>query len=394
MKKLHTTAAYTLLQMATWGFFAVPMGFASNFLRAHGFQDGEISLLLGLATGTSCLLQLGAAELISRLRRLTPYRVLLVMGALILTGALAMLNPWHGWLAVGGLAVCCAVLQGIPAMVNAMGMGAIRSGSPTNYSVARGVGSLSYSLVAILAGRLVTKFGVGAIGVMVMAVAAMLLTGAVWYHLVGEAGMEPSPPKRRGAAQRGGFLKANRTYALFLAGSVLLFISHNLISNFMFQIITAKGGGASQQGVAVALAAFLELPVMLAFPLMLKWMGCERWLQFSAAFFLAKALGLYFAADCAGVYAAQTLQMLGYAVFTISSVPYAESSVERGETVRAQSYLAAASAVGGLIASSIGGVICQHLGTQAMLLTSAGAAALGAAIVVAVVRRRRGAAHR
>lgn len=381
MKKFQATASYTLIQAMMWGFYAILLCFTSNFLYEFGFQDSQISLVLGLATAASCALQLGIAELVSRNPKWRLYRVILVIAGVMAVCCCAMLTGFPP-AAVGGLAVCCALLQAIPALGNSLGMDAIEKGSPTSYSLARGFGSLSYSILAWLTGSLVRSFGAKVLPVIALAGLVVLVIGVLWFHRAGEGGLSVQRKARKAAPAGGNFLKTYPRFAVFLLGSILLAVSHNLLTNFMFQIISAKGGGAAEQGIATSISALVELPVMFLFPLFLKKARCDQWVRFSTVFFLAKTLGLYFATTPYGVYAAQATQMLGYGLFVIATVSYASKAVGKDDVVRAQSYMASTAAIGALFATSTGGVICQWLGVQAMLLVSTAAAAVGGIIVL------------
>lgn len=390
LRKISANAAYMLLQGTTWTFYAICLCFSSNVLYHYGFSDSRISILLGIATALSFALQIVLAELVSKLPKLKVYGVLLTLGLLMLAGNLLMLIPGvHAWAAVAAFALACLILQMLPSFANAMGMAAIEKGSPTNYSLARGIGSLSYSVVAYLTGIAVRERGTGMVPAFGAVCAALFVAATVWYHVAAERGLPEGGMRRVQAGQGKGFLRAYPWFAGFLAGSVLLQFSHNLISNFMYQIMLTKQGGAGEQGVAASVSALVELPVMFFFPLLMRRMRCERWVRIAALGVIVKALGILLASTPAGVYAAMATQMIGYGLLTISSVNYAAMAVGRGESVRAQSYLGSTAAVGALLALSTGGVICQYLSVRAMVITSLVSAIAGAAVVLASVRDRK-----
>lgn len=49
----NATAAYALLQITNWCFFAIILSFSSNVLHERGFTDGQFSVFLG--TATACM---------------------------------------------------------------------------------------------------------------------------------------------------------------------------------------------------------------------------------------------------------------------------------------------------------------------------------------------------
>ena len=383
MKKWKATASYAILQASMWGFYAIIVGYSSSFMYSHGFTDGQISIVLGITTALSCVAQLGLAELIARLPKLTVYRVLLVLSGMLLACALLMRMELTA-AAIAGLGLGLILLQVLPAMANSIGMDSVSQGSPMNYDIARGVGSGGYSILSLVTGMLVSRLGVGVLWVLTLVDTLVFLGSVRWFHRAGEI---TAPPKERIKEKReGSFLRAYPKFALVLFGSIVLQISHNLVCSFLLQIVVSKGGDASHQGIAAFVSAITEIPVMFAFGWLLKKKKVEFWFAFSAAVFVLKPLFLFLAADVWGVYAAQTTQMIGYAVYVMASAYYAGSATDKNDMVRAQSYMTAAIPIGSLIANSTGGFLCQYYTPQGMLLVSTVVAVIGGIIVIAGIR--------
>ena len=380
---ISATTAYSILQIVCWGFFAVTLVFSSNVLYDFGFTDSKISIFLGICTALSFGIQILLAEMISASRKWKVWAVLLVLGLLMVFGNGLILAPGiPHWLGVGayGMAVC--ILLMLPSFVNALGMDAIRRGSPTNYSCARGLGSLGYSVLAFFTGALVRRHGTVMVPLVGGCIGAAMVLGTLWFHRAGERNLEPLPEKPRKAEKNPGFLKQYPLFTLFLFGSVLIQYAHNLPSNFMYQIMLTRNGGAQEQGLASAICAFSELPVMFFFPLLMRRLRCDKWVRFSAMFVILKAVGILMASTPGGIYLAQATQALGYGLFVISSVNYAELVVGRGESVRAQTYLGSTATVGCLLATSTGGFLCEHLSVNAMVLTSLIVSVIGGVLIL------------
>ena len=386
MKKrqfLSATAAYSLLQIVSWGFFSVNLVFASNVLYGFQFTDSQISIFLGLCTGLSFPLQLGLAELSASGRKVTMWGLLTVLGfTMLLTNGLVLLPGIPGWAAIASYGMACLILLMLPSFVNAIGMDAIRRGSPTNYAFARGMGSLGYSVLAYLTGMLVRSRGTAMVPVLGSICAVLMVISVLWYHGSGEKNLEILEKKQQSNTEKTGFLGKYPRFTLFLGATVLIQYAHNLPSNFMYQIMLTKNGGAAQQGVATAICALVELPIMFFFPVLMRKLRCDKWVRFSAMFVILKAAGILLARTPGGVYLAQATQSLGYGLFVISSVNYAELVVDRGESVRAQTYLGSTASVGCLLATATGGFLCQHLGVTAMVMTSLIASVAGGLLIL------------
>ena len=379
---VSATLPYALLQITTWSFYAILLSFSGNVLRDFGFTDSHISLFLGIAALLSFGIQLLIGKLTAKIPQLKVSSILFLLGLLMLGGnILVRCSFLPKSVAVAAYGLACMIVHLLPALTNGIGMDAIKRGSPTNYSLARGMGSLGYSLFAYVTGFLVRIHGSGTVPVIAGLSAAFLLLSTFWYHYIA---VRPLPPSVRTdiSAQKGAsLLRRYPEFLFFLAGNVLLQFSHSLIGNFMFQIISAKNGTAAEQGIATAICAIVELPIMFGFPFIVKRIQCKTWVRLSGLCILAKPLFIFLTSSPAGVYAAQASQMLGYGLFTISSVNYIELLVEKGESVQAQNFLGASITAGSLMALFSGGFLCQYFGVHILALTSCCCALTGGMII-------------
>ena len=84
MHRCNATASYALLQIVCWGFYAVSLCFSSNVLYGCGFTDSQLSMLLGVCTGLSFVMQLWLAERIASHPKIRVWGILVVLGVVIL----------------------------------------------------------------------------------------------------------------------------------------------------------------------------------------------------------------------------------------------------------------------------------------------------------------------
>lgn len=379
--KLNCTAGYSLVQFVTWSYYAVVLAFASNVLYKFGFSDSRISLFMGIFTALSVAVQVVAGELLSRIKKWDVAGVLVLFGAvMLLCAAVVLLPDCNRILAVGAFGVICMLLQTLPSLANSMGMDSIRRGAPTDYSIARGIGSLGYSVTALLTGVLVRRLGVAAVHMLTIGVSVLLILSAVWYRSTIRDLAEAESEENR--ESKGPFFSRYPRFAVFLFGMAFLCVSHGLLCNFMFQIMTSRGAGAMEQGVATSISSLVELPIMFGFPFMLKKLRCDKWVRIAGFCMLLKPLLILLANAPGGIYLAQATQSIGYGLWVIGSVNYAERIVDQGESIRAQSYHGAVTTVSTVLALSMGGVLIEYLGVQTMVMVSLGCSLVGAVIVL------------
>lgn len=380
MKSMRVTWPYILIQASLWAIFAVISNYASNFLYQYGFSDAQISLFLGINMILAFALQIGSAELISRNPKLKTQLVMYAVGGITM---LCLAGIFFGGqipvLAVVCFAITRILLQIFPALANSLGMEVTEKGAPVIYGLARGSGSFLNGVTAVVIGQLIGKQGIAIMPVFSFVLTLLFVVGVYWFCRVTRcfADADVQPKTVQIAEKKKGFLKQYPRFTLFLIGGTFLCISQTLLNNFMFQIMLSKGGNETHQGLAGGLAALVEIPVMFAFPFMLKWADSGKWVRFSSFFFLLKAVLTLVVKTPEAAVLSQGVQVFSYGLFAISSVVYAGDIVGTGEAVRAQSYLGTTLTLGMLAALSLGGTLCQYFGVPVMLLTAGGFAVAG-----------------
>ena len=96
---------------------------------------------------------------------------------------------------------------------------------------------------------------------------------------------------------------------LFLVGVIMFFFAHNMINDYLLQIITPIGGNKKQMGYAIFIAALLELPTMALITVAIKKISCESLLKFSGIMFVVKTLILLLSNSMLWVYVSEACQM-------------------------------------------------------------------------------------
>jgi PPP family 3-phenylpropionic acid transporter len=176
------------------------------------------------------------------------------------------------------------------------------------------------------------------------------------------------------------FFFTYRAFLLLILGTVCFFFSHNMINDFMIQIIRSLGGGETELGYANFLQAILELPVMAFIGIILKKFSAQKLLVFSGAAFLVKTLILLGARSMPHMYISQSFQIFAYAVFIPAGAYYVSKTMEELDQVKGQAFITSAITIGGVFSNLISGVILDHAGIRTMLMTGSIVCAAGVLI--------------
>ncbi|NLP34448.1 MAG: MFS transporter [Clostridiales bacterium] len=369
MKKYQAHLQYALVQAGVWGLYGSLLCYAQNYLLNKNFSNIFVSGILGVASVCSVIFQIIVTEWVNRSKSITLIKVIIALSTIILY-ACAILR----WKSISNVATAIiyalgiVCLQMLPAFVNAMGMSAIQSGGKVNFGFARGIGSSAYALVSFLVGRWIITEGYDVILFVTMVLCITLSHSSFIFNINhSKVTIQEERTENLGLLQ---FFRHHQKFSLFLIGCIFCAISHSLTTSYLYQITISKGGTSAEQGIAAAMAALLELPAMFLFLPMVKRVCCDTWVKISGLFFTLKAFFIFLAPNVAGLYGAMSFQLLGFALYSVSSVYYAGNVISPKYVVQSQSYLFVAFNIGGILSLMIGGPILEAFDIQTLMLVA------------------------
>jgi PPP family 3-phenylpropionic acid transporter len=241
----------------------------------------------------------------------------------------------------------------------------------------RAWGSAGWVASSLMTGLAIDAWGLGIIFVVAaagFAAAAMLASGlARAVHLAAER------PLR--AALR---VFATWTLALFLIGMLFANASMSAGLDFLTPRFKELAAPAGLIGLSWALAAAVEVPVMLLFPELARRFGGTR-LLVAGTVVLALRTGLTAVVqDPMLLVLGSGLGGVGYALFTVGGVTYVSRHVPPALAATGQGIFQGVSlGLSGVLAAAAGGIVAGSLGVTGMFALAAGVG-FAAAVVVAV----------
>jgi len=426
------TAQYALIQGLYWMSFCMIFAYASVYLLDRGLSNTAIGLLIGISGSVSAILQPWIGGMAGDGPGKMPLKRMIMLGCslMLLVGLSLFLVSGNQVLTVVCYGVGVTFLQVLTPLVYSLGMVCINRGEKLDFGLARGIGSLAYAGISYVAGFMVALMGTAFIPASIAVLYGGMLAAVFAFRSGEEAsggrasggmssgerasgGMPTGEMPSSGGGgtkgegdggpgsgmalqvERGGegqqevsFFKRYPRFFMLLLGAILVFVSHNMLNNFAFQIMESKGGGSSAMGTAIALAAASELPTMFLFGWMVTKVRCDVWLKISGLFFLIKAAATVLVRDVAGMYLIQGLQMFGFALFVVASVYYVNMIMKDKDRTKGQAFMTMTNTLGGVLGSACGGALIDGFGIHTMLLVSTGVAAVGMALMSGAVKRR------
>jgi MFS transporter, PPP family, 3-phenylpropionic acid transporter len=371
--------------LAYAAFFAAAGAWApylTLYYRDLGFQLGEIGGLLALASLVG-LVSAPAWGSLSDRRHGSPAILVAATGSALLgTGLLAIAPDVGGMrqlVVAGGAALLGCGIAGILPIIDARALetaGATRSG----YGPLRAWGSVGYVISALATGALVQAAGPRAL--LAVQAASLLATAAI--------GLALRPPSSSRARRLGsplrdaGRLFGPRGLGIFVLGSFLSWLGMQLVLSFTPLRFAELEAPATIIGVGGAIAAAIEVPMMLLFPRLAARFGANRLLIAGAVFLALRSIVAALATSPEQLLAASVFAGLGYALFLVAGVVYVSTHVPPELAATAQGiFQGVGSSMSQVTAAVLGGTVAGGFGIQGMFVLAAGVG-IGATIIVAI----------
>ena len=388
------TLRYTLINALYFAAFCTIHAMAAVYLLANGFTNTEVGILLAVANITSALCQPIIAGIIDKPGWLTNRRFIIIAVTIILIGSASLMFLKENKVMVFIIYVIIYMIQfAYQPVMTALYFEYKKAGCNIFYGLARGLGSASFAVTSAIMGRLIEKQGVGILQVINIITMALSVLVVFTFKKPGGAEVEETEKKTDASGEEAhnnimDFARTYPAFMIFLLATICFYFAHNMINDFMIQIIRNLGGGEKELGYSNFLQAILELPVMALIGIVMKKISSGKMLILSGTAFFIKILILVFATNMAMMYLSQSMQLFAYAVYIPAVAYYVNETMSDSDQVKGQAYVTSAITIGGVFSNLISGVILDHLGIRIMLITGTAVCAVGVFIAVYALGRR------
>ncbi len=386
------TFKYALLNITYFAAFCTVHAYAAVYLLAHGFTNTEVGILLAVANITSSLVQPVAAGLIDKPNPLTNRIYILASLIFILLGAVLLLFIQDNKPAIFVIFASIYMVQfAYMPVMTALCFEYNKAGCDIFYGLARGLGSAGFAFTSVWIGGVVVRRGVSVLPIVTILVmiASILVILSFRKPAAGtETGAEADPAAdgRKAHNNIGEFIRIYPAFSLFIISSTCFFFAHNMINDFMIQIVRELGGAEKELGFSNFLQGILELPAMILIGIVIRKVSARTLLLISGTAFLIKTALLVFAENLGWLYVSQSFQMLAYAVFIPATAIYVSDTMEELDQVKGQAFITTSITIGGVFSNFVSGRIIDQLGVRAALTVGSVVCAVGVIIAFAAMR--------
>lgn len=361
---------------------AIWVAYATVYFKALGIDLAVIGVLAAVPSAVAIVAAPAWGLVADRLGDMRPpYLVASVWAA---GAALVLaLGPAMPWLAL----VVVAVALGTSALTPLLDARTVQRLWPDRerFGQARAWGSVSFIVTTVVVGAVLGVIGLNAM--FVLYAVALVVGGLLAYALLG---------RPEGALRVGGIgplaalgLLRMPGLRLFFVGSVISWLASSMALTLLSLRVVDLGGGPEAVGLAWAVNASLEIPLMLLFPRLAKRVRLEVLIVVGLGVFALRAALWSVATTPAMLIAFAAISGIGFAFVYVGMTAYIASRVPGHLQATAQALFGStAYAIGSIAGAILAGQIAQAAGIGAAYPASAVLGAVGAVLVWLAIGRR------
>lgn len=383
------TLKYALIQILYCSFLCINVGYAAVYLLENNFSNTVIGMTLALGSIIGILMQQFIAKLVDKRRFGFDASKVVYLGFVVMILNSLFLNITNAsqllFLPSFGLNLICINIL-LP-FINSLVFES-REAESINFGLARGMGSVSYGLTSLLAGWLVSKHGSLWIPkALVIIVILSLISVTIFKKSVTRKDASISVSSEQNSKSSNNFFVKYPLLSAACFAVVLVFFGFSTTNNYLVHIVNHVKADPSSMGIALFLAACIELPAMMLNKKLEAKFGKYRLIQFSSIFFIVKHVILIQASSIIGVYVSQLMQVFSYAIFLPTSIYLMNSDVNEEDSAQGQALMTGSVSLGGVLASLISGRLIDRLGLMDTLVIATTVSAIGSIALVVIMQQ-------
>lgn len=372
---------YRILQCLYWMSGCVAWGYFISYLDEYGYTTRVSGIIAACFALFAAVLQPFLGRLADRSKTFHWKRILLILDGLTLLCLLGLLFT-NAKAAVGILYGAVSMLvTTILSMVNVACFYYEHRGTPMNFGFARALGSLAYAVLSVILGKLIAPCGIKVVviaGIVIFS-AEILLVCTFPYEGRTESDETAGEKRKTGF---GAFLRKYPAFLLMVVACTLFLTFHDMYSNYLLLIMEKVGGGNAELGIALALAAAVEIPVMIASGWLIKKIPSYWWLVVAGVALVVRGFAYLAAGTVLEITLIQFFQVLTFALIASIGVYFTDEAVEEEDLATGQAFMGMTIAAGNTIGFLVGGSLIDSFGVDAMLRMGTATSAVGTVFAV------------
>ena len=375
------TINYLIMQIFYWAVFCNLFSFSNSFLSYKGFSTLDIGYTLSIASIIAVTIQPYITKIVYKYKNINLKKVI-ILSLLSMTISYFFIIYYNDFkILMIAYVIVLIGLFNIQTYMYPFIFEYINSGYKINFGLARGFGSLSYSLTSYLIGMISIKLN----SFNFIPYLTLFLTIIIIFSMFTFKSLEHIQKSNKKDISLFDFFKKYKKFSYALLGLTLVFTTHNALNTFLKNIIESINYTNYEVGISYMLASIVELPVMLLVPILSRKKSYASLFMISTIGFSLKCfftlIGV-FTGSLYIIYFAQLLQTLGFALHLPVSLYYVNNILDSNDVVKGQTFLGVSLTLGGITGNMLAGKILEKNSTIILLIILTIITFIGTIIVI------------
>lgn len=362
--ELILTIIFSISMLLYYGLYSMSYGFISNILFKKGIANSDQALIILCINILSIITQSKSSAFLDRTKKTTVSKFCILMfAAIIVFSAFTILFLNEIKIYVVFNILCYSTILSIWPLIGVIPFKSEKYGLSVDYSIPRGIGSISYAVSALIFGFVFSKFNILYSGYFYIIFCFLSIIMLLLYNIIEQAYSDDKYENEEVTDNFEvnnntlTFLKNNKMFFIYLIGVVLVSQSHMVFYTYTQQIVSRFGGGIKDIGMAYFISAAIELPVISSYKFFNKKFSNKSIQIFSLIMFPAKLFLISIARSGFELNIIMIMQIFSYALFCMTYPYYVNEVLKKEDIVKGQTLVNICFA----ISSVVNGIECSIL---------------------------------
>jgi len=345
---------YTLVYGVYHAGYAASVSFGMVFLLACGFDSGMAGTIMAAATMLSIVVQQPLAAFADHSTKMGIHQLMAIVTLVVVPLCLFLYfveTPPMVAVGIAFLLIYC-IAYVLQSLINGLGMQLSGNGIYVNYGVSRAISCIVYASMAWSLGFVSEWLGVRSL----MLIAAlfygvMLLMLATFPMPKGGLVHEPAGQKHESLFRF--FARYPKVMVVILC-IILVSTGYFFYSVYSINVFNRVGGGDAEVGIGFCIIALVECVPLMLYSRLLKHFSVDKLMKWGTLSVPLKGIAIMLASTVPTTFLAHFCH-IGYGLFVAGTVYYINAVVRPEDRVQGQAAMVAASLLGNVIVSLLGG---------------------------------------
>ncbi|MBO6119443.1 MAG: MFS transporter [Lachnospiraceae bacterium] len=354
------TAVFYIVQVSV-------LGYTVYFFSEKGYSAGEISVLMAISGVIAGIVQPLLGYIADKYERIDFKNILSVSGVIVTLLFLNLLYFDNNKIATGILfAIIFASTNSMSPFVNSSCFYYKDRGINVNYGIARGFGSFAFAVGSYILGGFTKIFGAKAVsinGIVFTIIFFIIISIMPRVKNKKERSEIKVDVKKHLEGSSKNIVAKYPSFFLIMLATILTICFQNADCGYLIQMIEELGGDSFNLGIANAIGALVEIPIMFYMAKLMKKIKLSKLILLATIFYVVRGF-VFTIPSITAIYLAQLLQMFTYAIIIPATVYLSDEMMQEEDKNKGQSLVGLAVTLGFILGSFAGGQFISIGGTM------------------------------